>query len=86
MKEESNGDFNGLHEKLNQLPGEVQAVITAFSSFFLEADKFNEYRSDPSKIETVRIQLREGGLDDEAIDIAMQVIGFTELPNVADNT
>lgn len=79
-------ETENLHARLNSLPEEHQTIIASYSSFFLEPDVFESYKSDPAKIGAFKGQLRELGLDDEGIDVAMKTIGFTESPQVADNT
>ena len=65
-----------INDELNKLPPNVQEVIAATTSFFLEADVHTAYLNDPNKLEVLKEQLKAQGLDDEAIRLTLKVCGF----------
>lgn len=74
------GNTDDFMNRFNQLPSEKQSVIASYSSFFMEEDIYKKYLIDRDKLEDLRRQLREFGLEDNEVSIAMKVFGFPENP------
>lgn len=76
------GDDEDFRNEFYALPEEVQDIIASYSSFFMEKDVYQEYLNDPQKLSDFRKQLKEFGLEDQEITIAMRAIGFPTNPEI----
>lgn len=71
--ESSEEDFNA---QLNELPEDIQQIISTFSSSFLEGDVHEGYLKNPQKVDVLKEELKKFGLDQHALGLAMKVFGF----------
>lgn len=81
-------DEEDLNNRVNRLPPEVQELIAAYSSFFLEPDVRGKFLKDPQNLNNFSDFLQKNGFDSEAVDLTFRVLKFPRItrdtPNIGE--